>query len=59
MQQTPLQIPVPAPEDSRDCLQCLIDMNGDTYIDMPAPLLNLTAYAESRFSRLCTRRLRR
>lgn len=47
-----------SPEEARDCLQCLIIMYGETHINTLAQLLNLTAYAESRFSHLCNLRLR-
>jgi hypothetical protein len=47
-----------SPEEARDCLQCLINMYGETHIDTLAQLLNLTAYAESRFSHLSTPRQR-
>jgi hypothetical protein len=46
-----------APEDARDCLQCLIMLYGETHIDTLAELLNLTAYAETRFSQSSARRL--
>lgn len=46
-----------AAEDARDCLQCLIILYGETHIDTLAQLLNLTAYAESKFSQSCVRRL--
>jgi hypothetical protein len=58
VKQSPLQTPMLVPEDARDCLQCLIILYGETHIDTLAQLLNLTAYAESRFSHLGIRRLR-
>ena len=38
------------PEDVTDCMQCLITLYGETHIDTLAQLLNLTAYAEAKFS---------
>ena len=55
MKQSPKQ---PALEDARDCLQCLIILYGETHIDTLTELLNLTTYAESRFSQAWVRHLR-
>jgi len=55
VKQSPQQ---PALEDARDCLQYLIILYGETQIDTLTQLLNLTTYAESRFSRTWVRRLR-
>ena len=57
VKQSSAQSSLPAPEDARDCLQCLIILYGETHIDTLAQLLNLTTYAESRFSRSSVRRL--
>lgn len=54
VKQSPKQ---PALEDARDCLQCLIILYGETHIDTLTQLLNLTTYAESRFSHTWVRRL--
>lgn len=56
IKQQPVQTSVQSPDDARDCLQCLIIMYGETHIDTLAQLLNLTAYAESRYSRRSIRR---
>jgi hypothetical protein len=58
VKQSPQKTGVPAAEDARDCLQCLILLYGETHIDTLAQLLNLTAYTESRFSHAVLRRLR-
>jgi hypothetical protein len=58
MKQQPVQTPVQSPDDASDCLQCLIIMYGETHIDTLVQLLNLTAYAESRYSQRCIRRQR-
>lgn len=44
-------IPLTSPDDAEDCLQYLIIMYGETHIDTLAQLLNLTAYAETEYSR--------
>lgn len=46
------------PEDTKDCLQCLIILYGETHIETLAELLNLTNYAQIEFSHFCARRLR-
>jgi hypothetical protein len=58
LKQTPQQTSGTTLEGARDCLQCLIILYGETHIDTLAQLLHLTAYAESLFSHLGTRRLR-
>lgn len=58
MKQQPVQTSVQSPDDARDCLQCLIIMYGETHIDTLVQLLNLTAYAESRYSQVSIRRQR-
>jgi hypothetical protein len=58
VKQSPRQSNRQAPEDARDCLQCLIILYGETHIDTLTQLLNLTAYAESRFSHDRALRLR-
>ena len=56
-QQAPLHPPAQLPNDATDCMQCLIIMYGETHIDNLAQLLNLTANAETSYSKLCIRRL--
>jgi hypothetical protein len=58
MKPSPGQTSMQAPEDATDSLQCLIIMYGETHIDTLAQLLNLTAYAESKFSHSSSRRQR-
>jgi len=58
MKQKSVQTSVQSLDDARDSLQCLIIMYGETHIDTLAQLLNLTAYAERRYSHLSIRRLR-
>jgi len=57
-EQTPEHTPLPLPEDARDCMQCLIDMYGETHIDTLAQLLSLTSNAETGFALICMRRMR-
>lgn len=58
MKPSPGQTSMQAAEDATDSLQCLIIMYGETHIDTLAQLLNLTAYAESKFSHSSSRRQR-
>jgi len=58
MNQNSVQTSLLSLDDARDSLQCLIIMYGETHIDTLAQLLNLTAYAESRYSHLSIRRQR-
>jgi len=57
-EQPPVHESLRVPEDTRDCMDCLIIMYGETHIDTLAQLLDLTSSAEAEFYHLSVQRKR-